>query len=89
MTQKIRFELNGKPVSLDAGKNRTLRWALRTDTALTGTKFGCGVTLCGACTVLVDDAPVRSCDFALADVAGKSVATIEGLVTKGVLHPLQ
>ncbi len=89
MTQKIRFELNGKPVSLDAGEKRTLLWALRTDTALTGIKFGCGIALCGACTVLVDGAPVRSCSFALDDVAGKSVVTVEGLATNGALHPLQ
>ena len=89
MTQAIRFELNGKPISLDAGENRTLLWALRTDTALTGTKYGCGEGFCGACTVLVDGAAVRSCSFPLADVAGKSVVTIEGLAKNGVLHPLQ
>jgi aerobic-type carbon monoxide dehydrogenase small subunit (CoxS/CutS family) len=89
MTRAIRFTLNDKPVSLNAEEDRSLLWALRTDTDLTGTKYGCGESLCGACTVLVDGKAVRSCNFPLAAVAGKSVVTIEGLAKDGALHPLQ
>ena len=89
MTRAVHFKLNDKPVSLNAGDDRKLLWALRTDTDLTGTKYGCGVGLCGACTVLVDGKPVRSCSYPLAEVAGKTVVTIEGLAKGGVLHPLQ
>jgi len=89
MARAIHFTLNGKPVSLDAGVDRTLLWALRTDGGVTGPKYGCGEGFCGACTVLVDGKPVRSCSFPLAEVAGKTVITIEGLAKDGVLHPLQ
>lgn len=89
MSQVIRFNLNGKPVSLAAGNNRVLLWALRTDAGVTGPKYGCGEGFCGACTALVDGKPVRSCSFPLGDVAGKNVTTIEGLAQNGVLHPLQ
>ena len=89
MTRAIHFTLNDKPVSLNAEEDRSLLWALRTDTDLTGTKYGCGESLCGACTVLVDGKAVRSCNYPLAAVAGKSVVTIEGLAKDGVLHPLQ
>jgi aerobic-type carbon monoxide dehydrogenase small subunit (CoxS/CutS family) len=66
-----------------------LLWVLRTDLGLTGTKFGCGEGFCGACTVIVDGEPVRSCQYALRDVEGKKVLTIEGLAKGGRLHPLQ
>ena len=89
MPGTIRFTLNGKPVALDAGEHRALLWALRTDAGVTGPKHGCGEGFCGACTVLVDGAAVRSCSTRLADVAGKSVVTIEGLAKDGGLHPLQ
>ncbi|MDE3115701.1 MAG: (2Fe-2S)-binding protein [Pseudomonadota bacterium] len=89
MSHAIRFNLNGKPVSLQAGNNRMLLWALRTDAGATGTKYGCGEGFCGACTALVDGKPVRSCSFPLSDAAGKNVMTIEGLAKNGVLHPLQ
>lgn len=85
----IAFSLNGRRVTLNTGENRTLLWVLRTDLALTGTKYGCGAGYCGACTVIVDGKAVRSCLASLKDIAGKSVLTIEGLARKGELHPLQ
>ena len=89
MAKSIRFQLNGRPVTLDTDENRTLLWVLRTDLELTGTKYGCGEGLCGSCTVLVDGSAVRSCMTSLKDVAGKSVTTIEGLAHGDELHPLQ
>ena len=89
MTETIRFQLNGKPVSLQTDATRKLLWVLRTDMELTGTKYGCGEGLCGACTVIVDGKAVRSCLTELADVRGKEVTTIEGLARAGKLHPLQ
>ncbi|MEO6487896.1 MAG: (2Fe-2S)-binding protein [Thermoanaerobaculia bacterium] len=89
MKRTIRFRLNGRPVSLLTEDDRTLLWVLRTDLALTGTKYGCGEGLCGACTVAVDGAAARSCGLKLADIEGKSVITIEGLEKDGKLHPLQ
>jgi len=61
MKETIRFKLNGKPTRLEVEGDRTLLWVLRTDLGLTGTKYGCGESLCGACTVLVNKEPVRSC----------------------------
>jgi aerobic-type carbon monoxide dehydrogenase small subunit (CoxS/CutS family) len=69
--------------------DRMLLWVLRNDLGLTGTKYGCGVGLCGACTVLVDDKAVRSCTVPVKQVQGKRVTTIEGLGLNGKLHPLQ
>lgn len=86
---KVSFELNGKKVALEGGGERMLLWALRTDTDLTGTKYGCGEAICGACTVLVDGKATRSCLTPLSDVAGRRVTTIEGLAEGGKLHPLQ
>jgi len=89
MMETIAFKLNGKPVSLEVDGERKLLWVLRGDLGLTGTKFGCGEALCGACTVVVDREPVRSCQLAMADVRGTEVLTIEGLARDGKLHPLQ
>jgi aerobic-type carbon monoxide dehydrogenase small subunit (CoxS/CutS family) len=89
MDENIALTLNGKPVRLTVDGNRPLLWVLRTDLGLTGAKYGCGEGLCGACTVLVDDLPVRSCQTAVKDVRGKSVVTIEGLARGETLHPLQ
>ncbi|MBI2948895.1 MAG: (2Fe-2S)-binding protein [Verrucomicrobia bacterium] len=89
MNQTIDFQLNGKPVRLENDPSRRLVWTLRTDLALTGTKFGCGIGLCGACTVLVDKRARRSCLLRLADIKGKEVITIEGLAQGGHLHPVQ
>lgn len=89
MEDKIRFELNGKAVEMPLDKDQTLLWALRTHFNLTGTKYGCGQNYCGACTVIMDNEPVRSCSVPMEDVAGKKVITIEGLSQNGKLHPLQ
>jgi len=89
MKENISFKLNGKPVTLTADSERMLLWVLRADLGLTGTKYGCGVGLCGACTVVVDGDAVRSCRLPVKDVKGKEVLTIEGLAKNGKLHPLQ
>ncbi len=85
----ISFRLNGRPVTVAAGGERTLLWVLRTDFGITGTKYGCGGGLCGACTVVVDGQAIRSCLTPLSSVQGKDVLTIEGLEKNGRLHPLQ
>ena len=89
MKDSISVRLNGKPVQLDVDGDRTLLWVLRTDLGLTGTKFGCGESYCGACTVVVGKEAVRSCQVPLKAVHGKDVTTIEGLAPNGKLHPLQ
>jgi aerobic-type carbon monoxide dehydrogenase small subunit (CoxS/CutS family) len=89
MTDSISFRLNGRPVTLDVDGTRSLLWVLRTDLGLTGTKYGCGASLCGACTVVVGKEAVRSCLLPVKAVRGKDVTTIEGLEKDGRLHPLQ
>ena len=89
MMENVQFTLNGKPVSVAADAERKLLWVLRTDLGLTGTKYGCGESLCGACTVLIDNEALPSCQIALGDVRGKEVVTIEGLSVNGTLHPVQ
>ncbi len=89
MPDSISFKLNDKPVRLSVDGERPLLWVLRTDLGLTGTKYGCGEGHCGACTVLLDGVPVRSCLRQIKDVKGKEVVTIEGLEKDGMLHPLQ
>ena len=89
MKDSISFRLNGKPIQLDVDGDRTLLWVLRTDLGLTGTKFGCGESLCGACTVVVSKEAVRSCQVPMKAVRDKDVTTIEGLAPNGKLHPLQ
>jgi aerobic-type carbon monoxide dehydrogenase small subunit (CoxS/CutS family) len=89
MNERIDFRLNGRPVTLDTDPDRSLLWVLRGDLALTGTKYGCGEGLCGACTVVVDGQAVRACTYRLQDVSGRSVITVEGLAVGGRLHPLQ
>ena len=83
-----RFTLNGKPVDVAADSTKPLLWVLREDLALTGTKFGCGVGQCGACTVHVDGRAVFSCLTPLSALEGRSVTTIEGLSADG-RHRLQ
>jgi len=89
MKELVKFTLNGKPVQLNQDSEHLLLWTLRTELGLTGTKFGCGESYCGACTVVVDDEAVRSCQITLKEVQNKSVITIEGLAKNGQLHPLQ
>ncbi|MBD3183139.1 2Fe-2S iron-sulfur cluster binding domain-containing protein [Candidatus Poribacteria bacterium] len=87
--ETINFQLNDKPVEITIDDARMLLWVLRTDLELTGTRFGCGEGICGACTVLVDNYPVRSCQFPAVNADGKEIVTIEGLAKNGELHPLQ
>jgi isoquinoline 1-oxidoreductase subunit alpha len=82
------FIVNGRAVTVDTDADTPLLWALRDHLGLTGTKFGCGIAACGACTVHVDGQPVRSCSFPLGAVSGKQVLTIEGL-SRDRSHPLQ
>jgi len=89
MNETISFKLNGKAVSLDTDGDRMLLWVLRTDLGVTGTKYGCGKGMCGACTVIVDNMAVRSCIMPVSSIKGKEVLTIEGLEKDGKLHPLQ
>jgi nicotinate dehydrogenase subunit A len=87
--RSVSFRVNGRPVAVETDDARMLLWVLRTDLDLTGTKYGCGAGVCGACTVAVDGKAMRSCQTPLASVQGKSVTTIEGLERDGKLHPLQ
>ena len=89
MQRTVSFTLNDKPTSVDVDDERMLLWVLRSDLGLTGTKFGCGMSLCGACTVILENEAVRSCAVPMKEVAGKQVLTIEGLSHNGKLHPLQ
>jgi len=90
MTQSFDFEVNGKQVSVAPASDDTpLLDVLRNTLGLMGTRFGCGLEQCGACTVLVDDKPEKACAKPAWSVAGKSVVTIEGLGTKEKPHPLQ
>jgi aerobic-type carbon monoxide dehydrogenase small subunit (CoxS/CutS family) len=89
MEETIRFSLNGKRTEIKIDPTQTLLWVLRNQLGLTGTKYGCGMGFCGACTVLINKEPVRSCMLPVGDIAGKEIVTIEGLEKKGRLHPLQ
>jgi aerobic-type carbon monoxide dehydrogenase small subunit (CoxS/CutS family) len=89
MKETIKFTLNGKPTTIEVEGDRKLLWVLRTDLNLTGTKFGCGKSLCGACTVVINKKAVRSCILPVREVQGKEVLTIEGLAQGDTLHPLQ
>jgi len=88
MPSPVSFQLNDKSVTLTTDPTRPLLWVLRSDLRLTGTKFGCGESHCGACTVVVNHEAVRSCITPLAEVAGKHVLTIEGLARPS-LHRIQ
>ena len=84
-----RFTINGKAVDIAVSPTTPLLWAIREQVGLTGTKYGCGIAQCGACTVHLDGAAVRSCVLPVSAAEGKEVVTIEGLASGGVLHKVQ
>ena len=84
-----RLTINGKPHVVDVEPDTPLLWVIREQVGLTGTKYGCGVAQCGACTVHVDGAPMRSCALPVSAAEGKKITTIEGLAQKGVLTKVQ
>ncbi|CCE02070.1 (2Fe-2S)-binding protein [Bradyrhizobium sp. STM 3809] len=81
--------INGKPYSLDVEPDTPLLWAIRENAGLTGTKYGCGIAQCGACTVHLDGTAVRSCGVTVSEAAGKQITTIEGLASDNGLHKVQ
>ena len=83
------LKINGKPTTVNAESDTPLLWVIRDEVGLTGTKFGCGVALCGACTVHLDGAPVRSCQTPLSAAAGKNVTTIESVSSTAVGRKVQ
>jgi isoquinoline 1-oxidoreductase subunit alpha len=86
----ITATVNGKPVAFQGDADTPLLWAIREELGLTGTKFGCGIAACGACTVHVDGEVARSCSVPISDIAGKAITTIEGVKSAdGALHPVQ
>ena len=85
----IRLTINGKTHDVDVDPNTPLLWAIREQVGLTGTKYGCGVAQCGACTVHVDGAPMRSCSVPASAVQGRKITTIEGLAAGGTLTKVQ
>jgi isoquinoline 1-oxidoreductase subunit alpha len=84
-----RLSINGKTHEVDADPSTPLLWAIREQLGLTGTKYGCGIARCGACTVHVDGLAVRSCSMAVSEAAGKRITTIEGLGSASALHKVQ
>ena len=89
MEETIHFELNGKKTEMLLDRNESLLWVLRYKCGLTGTKYGCGMGFCGACTILLEQEAVRSCMLQVSDVADKKIVTIEGLASNGNLHSVQ
>jgi len=85
----ITITVNGQVQTLDVEPDTPLLWVIREQLGLTGTKFGCGIMACGACTVHVDGRAERSCSVPVGDVAGATITTIEGLAANGALHPVQ
>ncbi len=84
-----RLTVNGKSHDIDVEPEMPLLWVLRDELGLMGTKYGCGIAQCGACTVHVDGEPVRSCSLPVGAAAGREIVTIEGLAASGALHPVQ
>ena len=84
-----RFTVNGRAVDINVDPNTPLLWAIRENVGLTGTKYGCGIAQCGACTVHLDGVAVRSCSLPVSAAEGKQVVTIEGLAQGGTLHKVQ
>ena len=85
----VRLTINGRTTEVDVDPNTPLLWAIREQVGLTGTKYGCGIAQCGACTVHIDGKPVRSCVVPVAGAVGTQITTIEGLAAGGVLHTVQ
>jgi isoquinoline 1-oxidoreductase alpha subunit len=85
----IRLTINGTAHDVDVDPNTPLLWVIRENVGLTGTKYGCGIAQCGACTVHIDGAAVRSCGMVVSDAVGKQITTVEGLAANGVLHMVQ
>ena len=85
----VRLTINGSSIDVDVNPGTPLLWAIREQVGLTGTKYGCGMALCGACTVHVDGKAVRSCVVPVSAAEGKQITTIEGLAAGGVLHKVQ
>ena len=83
------LNINGKTFEVDVEPDTPLLWAIRENVGLTGTKYGCGIAQCGACTVHIDGVAVRSCGMLVSEAAGKQIITIEGLAENGVLHKVQ
>jgi isoquinoline 1-oxidoreductase alpha subunit len=82
-------KINGKTIDVDVEPDTPLLWAIRENVGLTGTKYGCGIAQCGACTVHIDGVAMRSCGVTVSDAAGKEITTIEGLAGNGALHKVQ
>ncbi|MBL8661267.1 MAG: (2Fe-2S)-binding protein [Alphaproteobacteria bacterium] len=85
----VELKVNGRAYQVDVEPETPLLWALRENVGLTGTKYGCGVAQCGACTVHVDGQPVRSCSLQVGDAVGKQITTIEGLAAGATMHKVQ
>ncbi|MGY4319870.1 (2Fe-2S)-binding protein [Bradyrhizobium sp. JR3.5] len=83
------LKINGKTINVDVEDDTPLLWAIRENVGLTGTKYGCGIAQCGACTVHIDGVAMRSCGVTVHEVAGKDITTIEGLAAGGVMHKVQ
>ena len=89
MAAPIQLDVNGKHYTVSSHPATSLLYVLREELGLTGSKYGCGEGQCGACTVLINGAPRRSCQLAVSDASGKAILTIEGLEQNGNLHPVQ
>jgi isoquinoline 1-oxidoreductase alpha subunit len=85
----LKLSVNGKSYDVDVEPDTPLLWAIRENVGLTGTKYGCGVAQCGACTVHINGKAVRSCSLPASEAVGKKITTIEGLASNGKLHPVQ
>ena len=85
----VELKVNGRSFQVDVEPETPLLWAIRENVGLTGTKYGCGVAQCGACTVHIDGQPARSCTLQVGDAVGKQITTIEGLASGGTLHKVQ
>ena len=83
------LKINGKTINVDVEDDTPLLWAIRENVGLTGTKYGCGIAQCGACTVHMDGVAMRSCGVTVGEAAGKDITTIEGLAVNGTLHKVQ